>query len=85
MSFSKESVKTILEKDKTSIQTTQNRIADEWWYAGLFLMTQQNSTDEDTNTDNIIEDEDLDTPFTLSEIKEQLCHKTTTKAPAPIN
>ena len=30
------------------------------------------STDEDTNTDNIIEDEDLDTPFTFSEIK----HKT---------
>jgi len=31
--------------------------------------TQQNST-EDTNTDTIMEDEDLDTPFSLSESKE---------------
>jgi len=31
--------------------------------------TQQNST-EDTNTDNIMEDEDLDTPFSRSESKE---------------
>jgi len=47
--------------------------------------TQQNSTEEDTNTDNIIENEERGTHFTLSEIKKQICHKTTTKAPAPIN
>jgi len=54
-----------------SIQTTQkqnNRHSR--MMIGMTIFN--DSTDEDTNTDNIIEDEDIDTPFTFSEIK----HKT---------
>jgi len=38
------------------------------YFQNLFV-TQQHSIEEDTNTDNIKEDEDIDTPFTLLEIK----------------